>query len=1379
MEKKANCIGLTKLSLEEEADLLSAVFANATEGIALIDPEFKIRATNESFARQMGMSMEMVVEEKIEKLIAGWSSQLVEICQKVKENGEAIKINNFSFVFGHEAEVETYMDISVSPVYGVGHKLRGWLLILNQVTEQVNEKQKRIELHAQLKKEQENSQRLAKKLKQERDLLLAIMENTHIQLAFLDTKFNFLLVNSAYATSTGYNKEDLIGKNHFDLFPHKENQQIFEQALKSGQPTYYEAKPFKYPNQPLRGVTYWDWSLTPLKDEEGKVNGLVLSLSDVTEQILSTKKLKDTLLQLKKANDELTKARVEAERHLAMLEAVINSISNSVVIYDATGNIIRANPAAITQISFDPTGLNQKEFIKQVSIKRSNDQEVNFNKLPSSYALHGKSIKNERMIFDNIKGKTYIFHTSSAPLLVEGKIVGAVVVNHDVTIRERLLQKVTKQQKLLEAVIRNLPVGVVVFDSHSLKVKFTNPVYQSCLEEPYDKINLSGLKLEEILPNAEQSELKKILQRVAETGKPHLEPEFEYIGFKRGTTYWRLTILPLYTSLDSKPDLLFIAVDLTEQVENRKRVEDLAGLAETSLAQLEAVVNSLTEGIIIANPEGNIVFMNPACWKMFGFKKMDEALCHLEKFSKLFSFNDMEGRNFPVSKQPLARALQGETFFNQEMNIKELARGKSWIGSFSGTPVRNKNGELILGVVAVRDVSNQKEAELEREKLLAINRDQREFLEKLIKKAPIGIAVFCGEEHRYEITNLYYQNIIRKAGVSLEGKSIYEIFSQKIANHIKRIINRVYQFGMPVNIRDALIYSMTREEVYLDIDFVPLFGPQGRTEKILALVQDVTNRVKSRKRAEDLASIAIELNAQNELSSIVETTVTRITKLFGGDNGILFLFEADRRHLRWMYELRKKERTGKALPLLIDDWPHLSKISQEKRSLYITIAEANTCERQYFSEQGVMSSLFLPLVVEDQTFGLVMINFEKLRPELSPEEIDGGELLIRQCALAIDRARVNEERSALLISERKARAEAERQTAQLQVLLDNIGEGVVVTNTESQVLLKNRLALEITGVKKGIEKITKLLPYNRLYQQDGAPIIPEQSPVARLLQGEYFVDQEYILERPDGSRRRILTSGNAVKDRKGNIILILITLRDVTELRQLEQMKEDYLHMVSHDLRSPLSVILSHAQLLEILARKDQQILNSARVINTSTRRMNNMISDLVDSTRLESGQLILKTGIFNFNDFIYDLLNRVKGVLDVSRIQFKESKTLPLVKADPDRLERIIINLLSNALRYSSDKKKVQIIPTHQDGKLLIAVKDQGRGISQVDLPNLFNRYYRAKINNNEGEGLGLGLGLGLFITKCLVEAHGGEIWVDSELGKGSTFYFTLPIGS
>jgi PAS domain S-box-containing protein len=1225
MEKTANDIGLTKLSLEEEADLLAAIFENATEGIALIDPYYQIRAANKSFAQQMMISMKMIIKAKIEKVMPGWSSQLVEICQKVEASGKAFKIYNQPLNIGKE-KIKTCMDISVSPVFGVGHKLRGWLLIVNQVT----------------------------------------------------------------------------------------------------------------------------------------------------EQTCSHRNLNDTLLQLKKANDELSKARIEIEHYAAILEAVANSTSNAVLIYDTDGNIIHANPMAITQASFNPIGLNQKGLINKVSIKCPNGQKNCLSKLPSSCALQGKVVKNERIIFTNIKGKKYILQTSSAPLLVKGKIVGAVVVTHDITVRERLLQKVTKQQKLLEAVIKNLPVGVVVFDSRSLKVKFTNPVYQSCLEAPYNKGNLSGLELGEFIPNVEESGLKRILQRVAETGEPHLEPEFEYTGFKRGITYWRITILPLYTSTENKSDLLFIAVDLTEQVKTRKRVENLAGLAETSLAQLEAVVNSLTEGIFIANPQGNIVFMNPACLKMFGFEKMDEALCHLEKFSQLFSFSDMEGKEFPVSSQPLSRALIGQTFFNQEMIIKELAQGKCWIGSFSGTPVCNRNGELILGVVAVRDISNQKETELDRERLLAINRDQREFLEKLIEKAPIGVAVFSGKKHRYELTNLYFQTITSQVGVNLEGEIIYELFPEKIANQIRRIIDRVYQYGVPVNIRDALICSTVREEeVYLDINFVPLLGPQGKTEKVLALVQDVTIRVKSRKRAEDLASIAIELNAQNELLSIVETTITRITKLFGGDNGILFLFEDDKQHLRWMYELRKKKKTGKTL--LINDWPHLRKVSQEKRSLYITIAEAEGYERQYFLEQGIMSSLFLPLVVADQTFGFVMISFYKRRAEFSSEEIDSGELLIRQCALAIDRARVNEERSALLISEQKARAEAERQTAQLQVLLDNIGEGVVVINTEGKVLLKNKLALEITGVKKGIENITKLIPDNRLYHPDGVQIIPEQYFVARLIHGEYLVDEEYVLECPDGSKRRILTSGNAVKDRKGNIILIIITLRDVTELRQLEQMKEDYLHMVSHDLRAPLSVILSHAQLLEILARKDQQILNSARVINTSTLRMNNMISDLVDSTRLESGQFILKTGLIDFNGFINDLLNRVKGVLDVSRIEFKELKTLPSVKADPDRLERIIINLLSNALRYSPENKRVQIIPTLEGNKLLIAVKDQGRGISQVDLPNLFNRYYRAKIDNNEGEGLGLGL----FITKCLVEVHGGEIWVDSELGKGSTFYFTLPLGS
>jgi PAS domain S-box-containing protein len=126
-------------------------------------------------------------------------------------------------------------------------------------------------------------EKLMSELQEERDVLDSIMENTNTQLAYLDTQFNFLRVNSAYVKGSGKNRDELIGKNHFDLFPNTENQKLFESVRDSGQSIEYHAKPFKYKDQPERDITYWDWSLSPVKDKEGNVQGLVLSLKDVTD----------------------------------------------------------------------------------------------------------------------------------------------------------------------------------------------------------------------------------------------------------------------------------------------------------------------------------------------------------------------------------------------------------------------------------------------------------------------------------------------------------------------------------------------------------------------------------------------------------------------------------------------------------------------------------------------------------------------------------------------------------------------------------------------------------------------------------------------------------------------------------------------------------------------------------------------------------------------------------------------------------------------------------------------------------------------------------------------------------------------------------------
>jgi signal transduction histidine kinase len=234
--------------------------------------------------------------------------------------------------------------------------------------------------------------------------------------------------------------------------------------------------------------------------------------------------------------------------------------------------------------------------------------------------------------------------------------------------------------------------------------------------------------------------------------------------------------------------------------------------------------------------------------------------------------------------------------------------------------------------------------------------------------------------------------------------------------------------------------------------------------------------------------------------------------------------------------------------------------------------------------------------------------------------------------------------------------------------------------------------------------------------------------------------------------------------------MVLVTLRDVTELRCLEQTKNDYLHMVSHDLRSPLAVVLSHAQLLGLIAR-DSRICNSAQAIATSSLRMSNMITDLVDSTRLESGQMVLKTTSLDVERLIRDFLLRMQGVMETERIQVIGGDPLPLVIADPDRLERIFTNFISNALKYSPKETTVEVSFRVEEAWLVVAIRDQGRGIKTSDVPFVFDRFFRVRSLGEEG------IGLGLYIAKNLVEAHRGKVWAESTLGVGSTFFFTLPL--
>jgi PAS domain S-box-containing protein len=214
-------------------------------------------------------------------------------------------------------------------------------------------------------------------------------------------------------------------------------------------------------------------------------------------------------------------------------------------------------------------------------------------------------------------------------------------------------------------------------------------------------------------------------------------------------------------------------------------------------------------------------------------------------------------------------------------------------------------------------------------------------------------------------------------------------------------------------------------------------------------------------------------------------------------------------------------------------------------------------------------------------------------------------------------------------------------------------------------------------------------------------------------------------------------------------------------------------HLIAHDVRQPITIARIHSTLLKTAAERGDfdRVVVGAQAIDVATRRLDAMLRDLVDSAQLESGRVRIERELIELSTFLSETLQRLGGTLDVQRVRMEVREPV-ITSADPNRLERILGNLISNALKYGDSSSEVVVGVYRGEDEVLLLVADQGPGIAPEDLPHLFERGFRTA----ESAGKAEGLGLGLYITRMLVEAHGGRIWAESELGTGTTFYVALP---
>lgn len=344
----------------------------------------------------------------------------------------------------------------------------------------------------------------------------------------------------------------------------------------------------------------------------------------------------------------------------------------------------------------------------------------------------------------------------------------------------------------------------------------------------------------------------------------------------------------------------------------------------------------------------------------------------------------------------------------------------------------------------------------------------------------------------------------------------------------------------------------------------------------------------------------------------------------------------------------------------------------------------------------------------------------------------------------------------------------------LQGILDTMAEGVGIIDVTGQMVYANAMAENILGLNK--EQIRKRTFDDVRWQNlrlDGSPLPEEEHPMAIMMRtGLPIYDQEIAVQPPEGERLYISINAAPIFDEDGQLTGGIGTFMDVTKRRKLMTQKDDFISVASHELKTPVTTLKATLQLITKYqdGQKPELLKKLIGQANKGTEKLNSLITDLLDTNRITEGQLKINKTEFRLAEMLGECCQHIRNV-STHQVILKGDMQI-LVYADEQQIEQVVVNFVNNAVKYAPDSKEIIVELSRIDHGARISVTDKGPGIPPEKLPHVFDRYYRVDHSGIQFSGLGLGL----YISAEIIKKHGGQIGVDSLLGSGSTFWFTIP---
>ena len=408
---------------------------------------------------------------------------------------------------------------------------------------------------------------------------------------------------------------------------------------------------------------------------------------------------------------------------------------------------------------------------------------------------------------------------------------------------------------------------------------------------------------------------------------------------------------------------------------------------------------------------------------------------------------------------------------------------------------------------------------------------------------------------------------------------------------------------------------------------------------------------------------------------------------------------------------------------------------------------------------GLLTGVGLPLIVQNRVLGVIFV-FRNYRGVFSPEDYLLLQSFADQAAIAVHNAQLYDQTSS--------------QAARMDAILDSVADGILILQPDRTIERCNPALARLVGMSS-----EEILGHQhndviRWGELSHGPTLEQAEAGGWPLTPTATLYVEGDLLRSDGSKVAVGVTYASLLNQDGQLLNVIASVRDVSHFRQAEEMQSTFVSVISHELKTPVALIKGYVSTLrrEDVRWDSKTVQDSLAVIEDEADHLAELIENLLDASRLEAGALAINATDLALPHLAERVAERYRTQTEKHKIVVDFPNEFPVVLADEQRIIQVLLNLISNAVKYSPKGGEVRISGQVRPEHVVVCVQDHGPGIPPGDVPHIFDRFYRAGETARSTKGAGLGL----YLTRAILEAHGGSIWVDQKNKEGARVCFSLP---